>query len=71
MSVFKSWLSYVSWANGLPSQSPSVLVFKTIVTIILVSIYIMNYSEDQIQLPVKSFFVSTVLTCETKLFCGQ
>ena len=70
MSVFKSWLSHVSWANGLPSQSPSVLVFKTIITIILVSIYIMNYSEDQIQLPVKSS-VSTVLTCETKLFCVQ
>ena len=70
MSVFKSWLSHVSWANGLQSQSPSVFIFKTIITIILVSIYIMNYSDDQIQLPVKSS-VSTGLTCETKLFCGQ
>lgn len=70
MSVFKSWLSHVSWANGLPSQSPSVLIFKTIIAIISVSIYIMNYSDNQIQLHVKSS-VSTVLTCETKLFCEQ
>ena len=36
-SGFKLWLSYLSWANGLPSQSPSVFVFKTGLIIILAS----------------------------------